>query len=146
MAVMCLALGLALASALGVMLLGNALVEQVYLSSESVNRRMDAQITSFRSFVQEQQLSSTDVNAVGQWNREHPKITLTIYGLTTTLSSSAEGAELVGSETGIVVRSVCRLQAYDEEIVRHVCGPRPANYRHLARPYAGGMAVRYPPP
>ena len=103
---MCLALGLALASALGVMLLGNALVEQVYLSSESVNRRMDAQITSFRSFVQEQQLSSTDVNAVGQWNREHPKITLTIYGLTTTLSSSAEGAELVGNETGIVVRSV----------------------------------------
>ena len=105
MAVMCLALGLALASALGVMLLGNALVEQVYLSSESVNRRMDAQITSFRSFVQEQQLSSTDVNAVGQWNREHPRITLTIYGLTTTLSSSAEGAELVGNETGIVVRS-----------------------------------------
>ena len=102
---MCLALGLALASALGVMLLGNALVEQVYLSSELVNKRMDAQITSFRSFVQEQQLSSTDVNAVGQWNREHPKITLTIYGLTTTLSSSAEGAELVGNETGIVVRS-----------------------------------------
>ena len=106
MAVMCLALGLALASALGVMLLGNALVEQVYLSSELVNKRMDAQITSFRSFVQEQQLSSTDVNAVGQWNREHPKITLTIYGLTTTLSSSAVGAELVGNETGIVVRSV----------------------------------------
>ena len=103
---MCLALGLALASALGVMLLGNALVEQVYLSSELVNKRMDAQITSFRSFVQEQQLSSTDVNAVGQWNREHPKITLTIYGLTTTLSSSAEGAEQVGNETGIVVRSV----------------------------------------
>ena len=103
---MCLALGLALASALGVMLPGNALVEQVYLSSELVNKRMDAQITSFRSFVQEQQLSSTDVNAVGQWNREHPKITLTIYGLTTTLSSSAEGAELVGNETGIVVRSV----------------------------------------
>ena len=102
---MCLALGLALASALGVMILGNALVEQVYLSSESVNRRMDAQITSFRSFVQEQQLASTDVNAVGQWNREHPKITLTIYGLTTTLSSSAEGAELVGNEAGIVVRS-----------------------------------------
>ena len=106
MAVMCLALGLALASALGVMLLGNALVEQVYLSSELVNKRMDAQITSFRSFVQEQQLSSTDVNAVGQWNREHPKITLPIYGLTPTLSSSAEGAELVGNETGIVVRSV----------------------------------------
>ena len=105
MAVMCLALGLALASALGVMLLGNALVEQFYLSSEALNKRMDAEISAFRSFVQEQNLTSTDVNAVGQWNREHPQISLTIYGLTTTLSSSAEGAELVGNEAGIVVRS-----------------------------------------
>ena len=105
MAVMCLALGLALASSLGVMVLGNALVEQVYLSSEAVNKRMDAEISDFRSFVEENSLASTDVNAVGQWNREHPKITLTIYGHTTTLSSSAEGAELVGNEAGIVVRS-----------------------------------------
>ena len=86
LAVMALALVVAMVTALGIMGLGNALVEQVYLSSESGNRRMDAQITSFRSFVQEQQLSSTDVNAGGQWNREHPKITLTIYGLTTTVS------------------------------------------------------------
>lgn len=105
MAVMCLALGLALASSLGVMVLGNALVEQVYLSSEAVNKRMDAEISDFRTFVEENRLASTDVNAVGQWNREHPRITLTIYGRTTTLSSSAEGAELVGNETGIVVRS-----------------------------------------
>lgn len=105
MAVMCLALGLALVSSLGVLVLGNALVEQVYLSSEAINRRMDAEIGDFRSFVEENSLASTDVNAVGQWNREHPRITLTIYGHTTTLSSSAEGAELVGNETGIVVRS-----------------------------------------
>ena len=105
MAVMCLALGLALASALGVMVLGNAMVEQVYLSSEAMNKRMDAEISDFRSFVEENSLASTDVNAVGQWNRAHPRITLTIYGHTTTLSSSAEGAELVGNETGIVVRS-----------------------------------------
>ena len=105
MAVMCLALGLALVTALSVMLLGNAMVEQVYLSSEAVNKRMDTEIGTFRSFVEENSLASTDVNAVGQWNREHPNITLTIYGHTTTLSSSAEGAELVGNETGIVVRS-----------------------------------------
>ena len=105
MAVMCLALGLALVSSLSVMFLGNAMVEQVYLSSEAVNKRMDAEISDFRSFVEENSLASTDVNAVGQWNRAHPRITLTIYGHTTTLSSSAEGAELVGNETGIVVRS-----------------------------------------
>ena len=105
MAVMCLALGLALVSSLSVMLLGNAMVEQVYLSSEAVNKRMDAEISDFRSFVEENSLASTDVNAVGQWNRAHPRITLTIYGHTTTLSSSADGAELVGNEAGIVVRS-----------------------------------------
>ena len=105
MAVMCLALGLALVSSLSVMLLGNAMVEQVYLSSEAVNKRMDAEISDFRSFVKENSLASTDVNAVGQWNRAHPRITLTIYGHTTTLSSSADGAELVGNEAGIVVRS-----------------------------------------
>ena len=109
MAVMCLALGLALASGLGVVLLGNTLVEQFYLSSNAVNRRMDAEISDFRSYVEENSLTSTDINAVGQWNREHPRITLTIYGLSTTLSSSAEGAELVGNETGIVVRSEDKL-------------------------------------
>ena len=102
---MALALVLALVSFLAMILLGNTIVQQFYLSSDAINRRMDTEISAFRTFVEENSLSSTDVHAVGQWNREHPQITLTIYGRTTTLTSSAEGAELVGNETGIVVRS-----------------------------------------
>ena len=103
--VMALALVLALVSFLAMILLGNTIVQQFYLSSDAINRRMDTEISAFRTFVEENSLSSTDVHAVGQWNREHPKITVTIYGHSTILTSSAEGAELVGNETGIVVRS-----------------------------------------
>ena len=70
---------------------------------------MSAQISSFRSFVEENSLASTDVNAVGQWNREHPNINLTIYGMSTTISSTPEGAELVLNESGITVRSELKL-------------------------------------
>ncbi|MBE6950279.1 MAG: HAMP domain-containing histidine kinase [Ruminococcaceae bacterium] len=110
MAVMCLALAAAILTALCMVIVGNALVEQVYLSSEAVNKRMGAEITAFRSFVEENQLASTNVNAVGQWNREHPNINLTIYGRTTTMTSTPDGAELVGNEAGIVVRSDLSLQ------------------------------------
>jgi signal transduction histidine kinase len=105
MAVMCVALAAAIVTMISTIIIGNAIVEDVYLSNKAVERRMTAEINSFRIFVEENALASTDVNAVGQWNREHPQISLTIYGLTTTLSSSAEGAELVGNEAGIVVRS-----------------------------------------
>ena len=103
--VMLLALVLAGLSLLTTVLVGNALLERFYLSSDALYRRMDAEISAFRTYVEENSLASTDVNAVGQWNRDHPRITLTIYGRTTTLTSSAEGAELVGNETGLVVRS-----------------------------------------
>ena len=105
-----MALGAAILTFICILIVGNTLVEQVYLSSESVNRRMGQEITSFRSFVEEHNLASTDVHAVGQWNREHKGINLTIYGLTTTISSTPDGAELVGNELGIVVRSELSLQ------------------------------------
>ena len=107
--VMLLALVLAALTLLFTVLAGNAMVERFYLSSDALYRRMDAEISGFRTFVEENNLTSTDVNAVGQWNQEHPRITLTIYGRTTTLTSSAEGAELVGNETGLVVRSEAKM-------------------------------------
>ena len=74
--VMALALVLALLSFLAMILLGNTIVQQFYLSSDAINRRMDTEISAFRTFVEENSLPSTDVHAVGQWNREHPKITV----------------------------------------------------------------------
>ena len=110
MAVMTLALAAAVLTFVCTVIVGNAVVEQVYLSSEAVNRRMDAEISSFRSYVEENALTSVDVNAVGQWNREHRNVNLTIYGISTTISSTPEGAELVGNEGGIIVRSELNLQ------------------------------------
>lgn len=110
MTMMCLALAAAVLTFVCMTLVGNAVVEQVYLSNEAVNRRMGQEISSFRSFVEENQVASTDVNAVGRWNREHRNINLTIYGISTTISSSPDGAELVGNETGIIVRSELQLQ------------------------------------
>ena len=114
LAVMALALVVAMVTALGIMGLGNALVEQVYLSDEAMERRIGQEIGSFRSFVEYNHVASTDVYAVGQWNREHPRVNLTIYGISATISSTPDGAELVGNEGGIVVRSEQSLQSAKE--------------------------------
>ena len=106
---MCLALAIAVVTFVSMLLVGNGLVERLYLSDGALSRRMNAQISSFRDFVAEQSLASTDVHAVGRWNRDHPNTSLTIYGLTTTLTSTPEGAELVGNESGIVIRSELNL-------------------------------------
>ena len=114
MAVMCMALAIAIVTFIAMVIVGNAVVAEIYLSSDAVERRMGAQISAFRTFVAEQQLASTDVNAVGQWNRDHPNVNLTIYGMSTTISSTPEGAELVVNESGIVVRSDLQLQLSKE--------------------------------
>ena len=110
MTMICLALAVAAVSFIGMVMVGNTVVQQVYLSSDAVNRRLGQEIGSFRGFVEEHQVASTDINAVGQWNREHRNIRLTIYGISTTVSSTPAGAELVGNETGIIVRSELRLE------------------------------------
>ena len=114
MTVMLLALTAAVLPFAGMVIAGTAVVEQFYLSNESVNRRMGQEIGSFRSFVEENQVASTDVNAVGSWNREHRNVSLTIYGISTTISSSPAGAELVGNDMGIIVRSELRLELSKE--------------------------------
>ena len=114
MAVMALALVAAVVTLITMSMLGNAVVEKFYLSTEAVDRRMGAEISAFRSFVAQENLTSTDVNAVGHWNREHPRVTLTIYGLNTTISSTPDGAELVVNESGIIVRSELQLQLSKE--------------------------------
>ena len=110
MAVLCLALVSAIVTCVCMTFIGNAVIEQFYLSREAVNHRMGQEIGSFRSFVEENQVASTDVNAVGRWNREHRGIKLTVYGISTTISSTPAGAELVGNETGIIIRSELQLQ------------------------------------
>lgn len=120
MAAMCVAMAAAIVTFIAMVIVGNALVEEVYLSSEAVERRMGTEISSFRAFVEENAIASTDVNAVGQWNREHPNINLTVYGLNTTITSTPEGAELMLNESGISVRS---------ELTLHLALEYPVNFR-----------------
>ena len=105
MSVVCIALACAVAAFLAGCFLGGVLVDRVYLSDEAVSARLDREISSFRSYVSEHRISSTDIGAIGQWNREHPNTQLTVFGLTTTVSSNSYGAELVGNEYGLVIRA-----------------------------------------
>ena len=120
MAAICVAMASAVVAFVAVILVGNALVNEFYLSSESVSRRMGQEISSFRSFVEEENIASTDVHAIGRWNKEHRNINLTIYGRTTTISSTPDSAELLGNESGIVVRT---------ELSLHLSIEYPVNFR-----------------
>lgn len=103
--VVCVALALAVVTFVLGCFLGGAMVDHVYLSEEAVNARLDREISSFRSYVAANQISSTNVTAIGQWNQEHKSIQLTVSGLSTTVSSNSFGAELVGNEHGLVIRA-----------------------------------------
>ncbi len=105
MAVLLAALVGAVVTFLLVNAVGNTIVEQVYLSSESVNQRLNTAVNSFREYVLEHNIASTDVNAIGKWNQAHPSLTMTVYGINSTVSSTAEGAELVLNSAGIVIRA-----------------------------------------
>lgn len=104
LAVACLAGLVALLVGLGGYMTGMAMVERYYFSDEAIQRRLTVEIGSFRDYVSENQISSTDVTAVEGWNRAHPHTQLTIKGLETTIRSNYYGAELMGNESGIVVQ------------------------------------------
>lgn len=84
---------------------GRMAVEKFYLSETAATRRMTEEAASFRTYVAENNLASTDVNGVEQWNRDHPYTQLTIKGLETTISSNVNGAELMGTESGLLLQS-----------------------------------------
>lgn len=100
----CIAIVCALIVFVVAAVIGRGLVNELYLSEDAVNNRLRQEISSFRSYVTDQRLSSTNVSAIGQWNREHRFVQLTVYGQTTTINSDSFGAELVGNEYGVVIR------------------------------------------
>lgn len=102
--VLCLAAAVAVLVGAGVYITGMAAVERYYFSDAAIEKRVADEIASFRGFVAENALSSTDVTAVEKWNRDHPYTQLTIKGLTTTISSNYNGAELMGTESGLLLQ------------------------------------------
>ena len=69
--VMCLAAVLALVIFWTVRYVGAEVVDRCYMSEQAVNARLTKQIGSFREFVRNEQINSTDIYAIGAWNREH---------------------------------------------------------------------------
>lgn len=104
LAVACFAGLIALLVGLGGYITGMAMVDRFYFSDTAVQQRLNVEIESFRNYVSEHQVASTDVSAVESWNREHPHTQLTIKGMETTIRSNFYGAELMGTESGIVVQ------------------------------------------
>jgi len=96
---------LALLVGMGGRTVGLLAVDQFYMSEEAAARRMIREANSFREYVADNNLSSTDVAGVELWNREHRYTQLTVKGLSTTISSNAVTTELMGTESGIVVQS-----------------------------------------
>ena len=101
--VVCAAALTALLVGLGGYFAGMAMVDRFYFSEAAVQKRLGEEITSFRDYVEENQVLSTDVTAVEGWNREHPHTQLTIRGMETSIRSSYHGTELVGNESGLLV-------------------------------------------
>lgn len=115
--VVCAAGAVALLTGLGGYFAGMSMVRRFYFSEEASQRRLTEEITSFRVYVAQNAVASTDVTAVEQWNREHPYTQLTIKGLETTVRSNFYGAELVGNESGIVLQSGQAASAGTEFVV-----------------------------
>lgn len=105
MTVVCVAALVALLVGFGGYMTGMAMAERFYFSQSAVERRLTMEIESFREYVSENNLASTDVTAVESWNRDHPYTQLTIRGLETIIRSNYYGAELVGNESGLLVQS-----------------------------------------
>lgn len=84
--------------------LGNLIVERVVLSPNRLEKLISADIASFRSYVEENRIVSTNVLAVGQWNGDHPDVSLTITGRDLVLNSNRDGTELLMYDSGLSVQ------------------------------------------
>lgn len=84
--------------------IGELLVENLLLSPAQTQSRITDHIQSFRNFVDENNISSTDAISVGQWNREHADVRLTVNGRTAIISSDGYGAEITQSDSGLSLR------------------------------------------
>ena len=84
--------------------LGQHLVSSRWLSQAQTQSRITGQIQSFRDFVDENNTSSMDAASIGQWNRDHADMRLTVYGRTTIISSDGYGAEITQTDSGLSLR------------------------------------------
>ena len=84
--------------------LGRELVDQVWRAPAQSENRLNTHIASLRKFVEEHSVSSTDAAAIGQWNRGHMDVRLTVNGRNTILNTDGTTAEITLSDSGLSLR------------------------------------------
>lgn len=84
--------------------LGRELVDRVWLSPVRAESRITSHIRSFRDFVEERNTASTDAVSIGQWNRDHADVVLTVRSRSAILTSDSYGAGITLSDTGLSLR------------------------------------------
>lgn len=84
--------------------LGYQIADRFWLSSSQVESRITEHIQSFRDFVEENNTSSTDAQAVGRWNRDHTDVSLTVRSRSAIVNTDGYGAGITLSDTGLSLR------------------------------------------
>lgn len=84
---------------------GNYLVERVYCSPQRQEYRAQQTAASFRSYVKEEEVNSTDVEKIGLWNRHKPFVRLIISTKFSVINSNRWGAEMLLTDNGLMYLS-----------------------------------------
>ena len=84
--------------------LGRELVDQVWRAPAQSENRLNTHMQSLRDFVEENTVSSTDAASIGQWNRGHRDVRLTVNGRNTILNTDGFTAEITLSDSGLSLR------------------------------------------
>jgi signal transduction histidine kinase len=83
---------------------GQRIVTNIWLSPARTQSRMKEHIRSFRDYVDENDISSTDAAAVGRWSQDHADVRLTVHGRNTVISADSYGAEITLTDSGLSLR------------------------------------------
>lgn len=84
---------------------GDFLIRRTYLAPGRVQARVGKEISSFRDYVDEKNVYSSDASAIGAWNREHPYVMLTVTGRDTIVTSDRNGATLLLVSSALSLRA-----------------------------------------
>lgn len=108
MAMLLAAAAVAVLLGLGVSILGSFLVRTVYCSPQRQEQRIQQAIASFRNFVAEKDVASIEVELISRWNRENPNVRLAISANGVWVNSDGSGAELLKTDSGLLLRTDSR--------------------------------------
>lgn len=105
LAALLLALILGAGIAAAVRMTGDYVLRSYYMSPGAIQARIMDHLSDLRQYVAENNVASTDLDAMGRWCRERRNCQIVIYGQSTMLTADTEGASLV-AYGGMVMNSM----------------------------------------